>query len=156
MDQVVVPFGQQPQNRGLVLGNDDPQVVAEQGDLGDVESVFRIGLAVAAGGRESGPCRPAPWTLRLQTGRLGSIEQVRSPAKGPITVLSSRPTGACHPSCAARKDSVISMADETAVVGGVDTHTDFHQAAVIDSIGRPAPGHSGLFHHTRRLSCQPH
>ncbi|MET9520750.1 IS110 family transposase, partial [Streptomyces sp. NPDC002994] len=28
------------------------------------------------------------------------------------------------------------MADETAVVGGVDTHTDFHQAAVIDSIGR--------------------
>ncbi|MGW1811919.1 IS110 family transposase [Streptomyces sp. NPDC002078] len=28
------------------------------------------------------------------------------------------------------------MADQTAVVGGVDTHTDFHQAAVIDSIGR--------------------
>lgn len=28
------------------------------------------------------------------------------------------------------------MADETAVVGGVDTHTDSHQAAVIDSIGR--------------------
>ncbi|MFI1524899.1 IS110 family RNA-guided transposase [Kitasatospora cineracea] len=28
------------------------------------------------------------------------------------------------------------MADEIAVVGGVDTHTDFHQAAVIDSIGR--------------------
>ncbi|MFD8480530.1 IS110 family transposase [Kitasatospora sp. NPDC059673] len=28
------------------------------------------------------------------------------------------------------------MADHTAVVGGVDTHTDFHQAAVIDSIGR--------------------
>ena len=28
------------------------------------------------------------------------------------------------------------MADEIAVIGGVDTHTDFHQAAVIDSIGR--------------------
>ncbi|MET7609453.1 IS110 family transposase [Streptomyces avermitilis] len=28
------------------------------------------------------------------------------------------------------------MADETAVIGGVDTHTDFHQAAVIDPIGR--------------------
>ncbi|MEV6289450.1 IS110 family transposase [Streptomyces sp. NPDC051896] len=28
------------------------------------------------------------------------------------------------------------MTDQTAVVGGVDTHTDFHQAAVIDSIGR--------------------
>jgi transposase len=28
------------------------------------------------------------------------------------------------------------MADQIAVVGGVDTHTDFHQAAVIDSIGR--------------------
>ena len=28
------------------------------------------------------------------------------------------------------------MADEIAVVGGVDTHTDFHQAAVIDSVGR--------------------
>ncbi|MEU6522781.1 IS110 family transposase [Streptomyces sp. NPDC046924] len=28
------------------------------------------------------------------------------------------------------------MADEITVIGGVDTHTDFHQAAVIDSIGR--------------------
>ncbi|MFI6289355.1 IS110 family transposase [Streptomyces sp. NPDC051018] len=28
------------------------------------------------------------------------------------------------------------MTDEIAVVGGVNTHTDFHQAAVIDSIGR--------------------
>ncbi|MFJ5535400.1 IS110 family transposase [Streptomyces sp. NPDC093261] len=28
------------------------------------------------------------------------------------------------------------MADQIVVVGGVDTHTDFHQAAVIDSIGR--------------------
>ncbi|MCX5097214.1 hypothetical protein OOK36_52845 [Streptomyces sp. NBC_00365] len=23
------------------------------------------------------PCRPAPWTLRLQTARLGSIQQAR-------------------------------------------------------------------------------
>lgn len=28
------------------------------------------------------------------------------------------------------------MTDEISVVGGVDTHTDFHQAAVIDPIGR--------------------
>jgi integrase len=28
------------------------------------------------------------------------------------------------------------MTDQIAVVGGVDTHTDFHQTAVIDSIGR--------------------
>ncbi len=28
------------------------------------------------------------------------------------------------------------MADDIAVVGGIDTHTDFHQAAVIDTIGR--------------------
>ncbi|MFD3496154.1 transposase, partial [Streptomyces sp. NPDC058690] len=28
------------------------------------------------------------------------------------------------------------MADEIAVIGGVDTHTDFHQAAVIDPVGR--------------------
>jgi hypothetical protein len=28
------------------------------------------------------------------------------------------------------------MADQIAVVGGVDTHTDFHQAAAIDNIGR--------------------
>ncbi|MGW0665418.1 IS110 family transposase [Streptodolium elevatio] len=28
------------------------------------------------------------------------------------------------------------MADETAVVGGIDTHTDLHQAAVIDTVGR--------------------
>lgn len=34
------------------------------------------------------------------------------------------------------------MADETAVVGGVDTHTDFHQAAVIDSIGRHLATHA--------------
>ncbi|MCP9210501.1 hypothetical protein [Streptomyces cucumeris] len=27
-------------------------------------------------------------------------------------------------------------ADETAVIGGIDTHTDVHQAAVIDTIGR--------------------
>ncbi|MER7967622.1 IS110 family transposase [Streptomyces sp. NPDC096080] len=27
-------------------------------------------------------------------------------------------------------------ADETAVIGGIDTHTDLHQAAVIDTIGR--------------------
>ncbi|MFJ9755621.1 transposase [Streptomyces sp. NPDC101149] len=34
------------------------------------------------------------------------------------------------------------MADETAGVGGVDTHTDFHQAAVIDSIGRHLTTHA--------------
>lgn len=28
------------------------------------------------------------------------------------------------------------MADAIAVIGGVDTHTDFHQAAVIDTVGR--------------------
>lgn len=28
------------------------------------------------------------------------------------------------------------MADETAVIGGIDTHTDVHQAAAIDGIGR--------------------
>ncbi|MFE7278738.1 hypothetical protein, partial [Streptomyces sp. NPDC057623] len=28
------------------------------------------------------PCRPAPWTLRLQTGRLGSIQQVRGMTTG--------------------------------------------------------------------------
>lgn len=28
------------------------------------------------------------------------------------------------------------MADQIAVVGGVDTHTDSHQAAVIDTMGR--------------------
>jgi transposase len=28
------------------------------------------------------------------------------------------------------------MADEITVIGGIDTHTDFHQAAVIDTVGR--------------------
>lgn len=28
------------------------------------------------------------------------------------------------------------MADQISVVGGIDTHTDFHQAAVIDTVGR--------------------
>ncbi|MGW3061888.1 hypothetical protein ACWC98_39140 [Streptomyces goshikiensis] len=27
-------------------------------------------------------------------------------------------------------------ADEIAVIGGIDTHTDLHQAAVIDSVSR--------------------
>ncbi|WP_240812606.1 hypothetical protein [Streptomyces sp. DASNCL29] len=57
VDQVVVPFGQQPQDRGLVFGLDGPQVVAEEGDLGDVAGVFRVGLAATAGGQQPGPGR---------------------------------------------------------------------------------------------------
>jgi transposase len=57
VDQVVVPLGQQPQDRGLVLGVDAPQVVAEQGDLGDVAGIVGVSLAVAAGGQEPGPGR---------------------------------------------------------------------------------------------------
>lgn len=57
VDQVVVAFGQQPQDGGLVLASDLAQVSAEEGDLRDVECVGRIGLAVPAGGEEPGPGR---------------------------------------------------------------------------------------------------
>ncbi|WP_413105601.1 hypothetical protein [Streptomyces sp. Inha503] len=50
-------FGQRPQDRRLVLGLHDPQIMAEQGDLGDVARVVRVGLSVAAGGQEPGPGR---------------------------------------------------------------------------------------------------
>nr|WP_229866319.1 hypothetical protein [Streptomyces spinoverrucosus] len=57
MDQVVVPLGQQPKDRALVLGHDGPQIVPEQGDLSHVEGVGGVGLAVAAGGQQPGPGR---------------------------------------------------------------------------------------------------
>ena len=43
-DKVVAPFGQQPQDRGLVFTADQTQVWAEQSDLRDVQSVGSFGL----------------------------------------------------------------------------------------------------------------
>nr|WSY52131.1 hypothetical protein OG999_19720 [Streptomyces sp. NBC_00886] len=53
--QVVVPLGQQSQDRRLVFRLDLAQVVPEEGHLGNVQGVGRIGLAVPAGGQEPGP-----------------------------------------------------------------------------------------------------
>ncbi|WUO09235.1 hypothetical protein OG985_47550 [Streptomyces sp. NBC_00289] len=55
VDQVIVPLGQQPQDRRLVLRLHLAQVVPEEGDLRDVQGVGCIGLAVPAGGQEPGP-----------------------------------------------------------------------------------------------------
>jgi hypothetical protein len=53
--RVVVPLGQQAKDRGLVLGFNGPQVLAEQSNLGDVQGVGWVGLAVAAGGKQASP-----------------------------------------------------------------------------------------------------
>ncbi|MEV0962095.1 MULTISPECIES: transposase [unclassified Streptomyces] len=54
--------------------------------------------------------------------------------------MSGYPTGSRPPTVERRKGAHTSTADETAVIGGIDTHTDLHtdlhQAAVIDGIGR--------------------
>jgi hypothetical protein len=55
--QVVVPLGQQPQDRGLVLRGDLAQISAEERDLGHVESICGVGLPVPAGGQETCPGR---------------------------------------------------------------------------------------------------
>jgi hypothetical protein len=52
VDQVIVPFGQQPQDRRPVFRLDLAQVEPEEGNLGDVLGVGRIGLAVPAVGQE--------------------------------------------------------------------------------------------------------
>lgn len=55
VDQIVVPLGQQAKDRGLVLRLNGPQVLAEQSNLGDVQDVGWVGLAVAAGGQQASP-----------------------------------------------------------------------------------------------------
>lgn len=45
------------QDRGLVFLDHGPQVMAEEGDLGDVEGIPGVGLAVSAGGQQPGPGR---------------------------------------------------------------------------------------------------
>ncbi len=55
--------------------------------------------------------------------------------RAPITVLSVRPLGACHP-YHRRRDGISSMAGETrAVIGGIDTHKDTHVAAALSELG---------------------
>ncbi|WP_406290577.1 hypothetical protein [Embleya sp. NBC_00896] len=44
-------FGQQPQDRGLVLSDHVAEFSAEQGDLGDIERLGRVGPANPAGAR---------------------------------------------------------------------------------------------------------
>lgn len=58
-------------------------------------------------------------------------------SRSPITVLSARPAGACHPAPARRGTAMTIMPDHSnLVIGGVDTHGEAHHAAVIDALGR--------------------
>ncbi|GAA2656019.1 hypothetical protein GCM10010400_11040 [Streptomyces aculeolatus] len=55
VDQVVVPLGQQPQDGGLAFGLDLAQVLPEESDLGNVQSVGLVGLAVPTRCQQPGP-----------------------------------------------------------------------------------------------------
>jgi hypothetical protein len=57
IDQVIAPFGQQPQDRGLVFAADLAQVWSKQCDLRHVKGVGGVGLAVSAGGEQPGTRR---------------------------------------------------------------------------------------------------
>lgn len=79
----------------------------------------------------------------------GLIQQVRSPAKGPITVLSSRPTGACYPSCVVRKDSTHQHGRRDSG-GRRRRHPNRLPPGHRDRPHRSAPGHRGLCYHSLR------
>lgn len=79
--------------------------------------------------------RPAG-RCRVARGRSGFRDFIGAwPEVPSLSCPSARPARALPPVNIGRA-AQISMADEIAVVGGIDTHTDFHQAAVIDGIGR--------------------
>ena len=59
--QVVTAFGQQPQDRGLVLGRHDPQHRIVQGDLGDAGRIRGVSLAATAAAEQPGPGGQGGW-----------------------------------------------------------------------------------------------
>src|SRR5688572_17322968 len=73
---------------------------------------------------------------RLARGRSGFRDFIGARPQVPsLSCPSARPARALPPSSVGRAAHT-SMADEITVVGGIDTHADLHQAAVIDGIGR--------------------
>lgn len=69
--------------------------------------------------------------------RTGDRDLIGAWSRSPATVLSARPTGACHPNGISDKAAGTSMTDQPLdVTAGVDTHGHTHHAAVIDPLGR--------------------
>jgi transposase len=71
-------------------------------------------------------------------GRTGACDFIGACRISPVTVLSTRPTGACRPRRYGytRTDMTSMTHDGPQITGGVDTHGLTHHAAVTDSIGR--------------------
>src|SRR5262249_16701241 len=81
-------------------------------------------------------CRPAG-RCPLARGRSGDCDFIGAWPEGPsMSCPSARPARALRNARVGRAAHTSMAADEIAVIGGIDTHTDVHQAAVIDSIGR--------------------
>jgi transposase len=81
-------------------------------------------------------CRPVRCRF-VCTQPDGRCDLIGACARGPITVLSARPTGACRPIGATDKDGDFRMARKVRkVIGGVDTHGETHHAAAVDALGR--------------------
>ncbi|PKW16759.1 transposase [Saccharopolyspora spinosa] len=82
-----------------------------------------------------GICRPAG--RHHARGRTGVCDFIGAWPRSPVTVLSTRPTGACRPRNGLARTDMTSMTHNAPqITGGVDTHGLTHHAAVIDSIGR--------------------
>src|SRR3954451_241063 len=74
---------------------------------------------------------------RHARGRTGACDLIGAWSRSPVTVLSTRPTGACRPRIGHARTDMTSMThDGPQITGGVDTHGLTHHAAVIDPIGR--------------------
>src|SRR5438874_2448890 len=75
--------------------------------------------------------RPAWCALRTRPD--GCCDLIGACARGPVTVLSARLTGACRPYRCKGKDGSFRMVRKARkVTGGVDTHGETHHAAVVD------------------------
>src|ERR1043165_4294315 len=80
--------------------------------------------------------RPAG-RCRLARGRSGDCDLIGAwPEVPSLSCPSARPARALPHARVGRAAHNSMAADEIGVIGGIDTHTDLHQAAVIDGIGR--------------------
>lgn len=78
----------------------------------------------------------AVWRCRSARGRSSACDLIGVRPKVPSQSCPDARPARAIPRVSHGRTAVPSMADQIAVVGGVDTHTDFHQAAVFDTIGR--------------------
>lgn len=75
----------------------------------------------------------AVWRCRYARGRSSACDLIARPKVPSQSCPDARPARAI-PRVSHGRTAVPSMADQFAVVGGVDTHTDFHQAAVRSAV----------------------